>query len=239
MAITEESATMSSAVDTVVSRCGMPNLRNDIVGFLRLTIRECEGLRYFRKSWVEDQLTPDADPYTWTHPSRVRAVEMVQFPHIFSPTGRPIDPVQVLPNRAKWHQYYYYTAESYTIFGGHFNGAVVLPSAVIDVGYYQWVRPLPYYEAVADRPARFDLVDEEWEYHDDYSATEELQTTARELVQHWLLRDWFELMIQGAISKVFHTYGDPRAAASYAAYKQAQDGFVKNERTRDLRTSPH
>lgn len=238
MAITEESATMSSAVDRVVARSGMPHIKDDVVGFLRLTARECEGLRYFRKSWVEDQLTPDADPYTWTHPSRVRAVEFVQYPHIFAPDGRPIDPVTVKPNRAKWHRFYYYTGESYTIFGGHYNGASVLSGAAIDVGYYQWAKPLAYYEAVADRPARYDLVDETWEYHDDYSATEELQLAARELVQNWLFRDWFELMVQGAMSKVFHTYGDQRATASYAAYKQAQDIFVKNERTRDLHTSP-
>lgn len=239
MAITEEGQTMSAAVDTVVRRCGMPNVVNDIVGFVRLTIRECEGLKFFKKSWIESQVTPDADPYTWTHPDRLRALEFAQYPHMYSRTGVPIDPVLVVPNRAKHHVYYYYSGADYSIFGGHGGGSAAVQNPYIDVGYFQWQRSLPYFATAADRPARFDILDEVWEYHDDYDDTTTLQETARNLVQNWLLRDWFELIVQGALSKVYHTYGDQRASPAFAAYKQAQQTLEINEKTRDTPNQLH
>lgn len=232
----EETQTMSAAVDAVVDRTGRLDRQADVIGFVRLTIRECEALRFFDKSWQEDQITPTADPYTWTHPAFLRALNYVQYPHLYDAHGEVIEPIHINANRAKRYMHTFYSGPDYSIFRGHRAGDAGV-TALIDLGYFSWRTVLRFYSEVADRPARYDLITDAWLYHTDYDTTDELKTTARALVQNWLLRDWFDLIVQGAMSKVFHTFGDDRARPSFAAYKQSQQSLMDGETHRFLNTT--
>lgn len=228
---------MSAAVDDVVNRSGRLDVRADIIGWVRLTIRECEALGTFDKNWVEDQITPTADPHTFDHPIGFRAFTDIVYPHYVDLHNNSVSPRLVRSSKITRYTNYMYNGPNYTVFGGHGGGTPGV-TALIDIGYLKWSRSLPYYATVSARPARFDLEQpveaNAWLYHDDYDDSDTLKETARNLVTNWVLFDWYEVVLEGTLSKLFRTYQDPRSVASYAAYRQGQNSLINGEKSRNL-----
>ena len=88
--------TFSSAVDDIIIRTGRPDLKQDIIAYVRLTVRECQVLRFFRNDMIEDTLTSDGNVYIWNYPQEFRIIRTVRYPYV-NLRGERIYPEEVNP----------------------------------------------------------------------------------------------------------------------------------------------
>jgi hypothetical protein len=212
--------TFSSAVDDAIARSGRPDRRSDIIAFVRTTIRECQVRSYFRNDMIEDSLIADGNVFIWNYPQEFRMLRTVRYPWT-NQRGEFIYPPEILPGRNQQGQdYYYYGGPGYFVFSGLQAGVS------ISVSYYKNSKKLPYFET-ASRPATFSLETDSWTYLTATTDAEKL--SARELVSNWLLFNYYDLIIEGTLAKVFKIVGDSRASPSYALYKSLQNDLTANE----------
>lgn len=217
--------TFSAAVDDVVNRSGRPDRKIDIISFVRTSIRECQvnpsGVaKFFRNDLTEDTLISDGSSYIWTYPRRFRYLRTVRY-NIVDQRGNKIYPKEKLPGKSQLlEDYYYYGGPGYFAFSGVSNGLS------IDVAYYSFLKKLAYYE-VANRPATFSLETDSWTYLTATSDSE--KATAELLVTNWLLTDYYDLIVEGALAKVLKVIGDERSRSSYALYKELQTNLIAAE----------
>ena len=211
-----EGATFSALIDEAVLRSGRRNRRNDIISYARTTIRECLVKENFYRSLVELEVQTTSEPFVWKRPQRLRILVAVQYPY-YTAHGNPIFPKERAPGEVKNEDefYFYQSGESYV-----FNG--VAANSTLKIAYLEYLKRLAYYENEEDRPARFDIETETWTYHADYASTEEQQEVARGLVTNWLLFDWYDLILEGTLAKIFKSVGDARNQLAYSTYKSLQ-----------------
>lgn len=212
--------TFSAAVDDVVSRAARPDRKADVYSYVRSTLREMGAKAYFKRDLVEDTLTADQDNYIWTYPQEFRIMRTVRYPFV-NMRDESIYPPEILPGKKqREHTNFYYGGNGYYVFAGTENGDS------IDVAYYTYPKKLPYY-AEANRPARFDVETNAWIYLTSGTPTEE--QTWRDQCSNWILFNYYDTVVEGALAKLFKTVGDPRASATYALYKSLQMTFVDTE----------
>jgi len=212
--------TFSSAVDDAIKRSGRPEKLNDLIAFVRTSIRECQVRNYFRNDMIEDSLIATGDVFIWNYPQEFRMLRTVRYPFIDA-RGDRIYPPEILPGKNQKNKtYYYYGGPGYYVFAG------VAANSLIDVSYYRNSRKLPYY-APEDRPAQFDLETNSWLYAT--ASDPDSKTIAREQVSNWLLFNYYDLIVEGALSKLFNIIGDPRSRPTYASYKSLQNDLIANE----------
>lgn len=213
--------TYSAAVDDVVARSGRPERRNDIIAYVRSTIRECQAKAYFKRDMIEDQLTATQDNYIWTYPQEFRILRTVEYPGILNSRNETIWPKEILPGkRQREVTYYYYGGPGYYVFAG------TSLSELINVAYYKVSKKLAYYTA-ATRPATFSLEDNTWSYLNTGTDAENL--IARNKVSNWLLFDYYDTIVEGGLAKILKTIDDPRARSTYALYQSLQKTFIETE----------
>jgi len=206
--------TYSAAVDDVIHRTGRTDRKADILSYVRSTVRECHALAWFRNDFVEDTIVSNAEPFVWTHPTEFRLLRTARYP-VTNNRGELIYPPEIKPGkRQREAQYFYYGGPGYYTFAGLSIGSQ------IDVGYYCVSPKVPYY-AVGARPAFFNLENNTWEYLTANNDAEKL--AAKLLVTNWLLTDYYDTIVEGAIAKVFKMVDDPRARSSFALYKSYQN----------------
>ena len=226
--------TFSAAVDTVIARSGRPDRVLDIISYVRTTMRECQTLnkQKFEKDITEDQITSvNADPFTWVAPAVFRKLLAVSYPERTDAQSNVIYPHYVIIGKAilQYDNYFYRSGNSW-IFAG--AGGDAAASTLINVAYISYFGLLQYFKDITFRPARYLInVDgsEGWVYHDDYDDTETLQESAEVLVSNWLLLDWFDLVLEGALAKLYKTGDDTRSVATFALYKQLQVNLLDAE----------
>jgi len=212
--------TFSAAVDDAVARSGRPDRIADIISFVRVTIRELQVLRFFRNDLTEDTLTADVANYIWNYPQEFRVLRTVRYPR-FDAQGRYIYPPELLPGKKqKDYTDYYYGGPGYYVFAG------TSLADSIAVAYYSYVKKLAYY-AEAARPATFSLEDDAWSYLSNGTSDE--QTAAQIKVSNWLLFNYYDTVVEGAMAKLLKTVGDPRAVSSFALYKSYQQSLIAGE----------
>lgn len=212
--------TFSAAVDDVILRSGRPDRQADIISFIRVTIRELQVRRFFRNDLTEDTLTATSNNYVWEYPQNLRILRTVRYPY-FDARNNRIYPSEVLPGeKQKEYLYFYYGGPGYYVFGGTALGDS------IDVAYYSYLPKLAYYEE-ADRPARFYLETDAWEYLSPGTATE--NEAARNKVTNWLLMNYYDFVVEGAMAKILKVVGDDRAPSSFALYKSYQKDLEAGE----------
>lgn len=226
-----EYGTFSAAVDDCITRSGRPDRKAEIIGFARRSIRECQVYKgqHFERDFVEDQIIATSDPFIWNRPAIIRQLRTVSYPDILDGYDEQVYPRYMLPGRAQRKlRFFYYAGTTYYVFAGPgigLNGTNI--NARINIGYYRYLPPLPYYDA-ANRPARFSLETSEWWYADETLDAEE-QEAAREQVTNWLLFDWYDTIVEGALAKLFKTYGDDRQRPTFALYKSYQSDILLAE----------
>ena len=225
--------TFSAAVDDCVGRSGRIDRKADIMSYLRLTLRETQVLAYFFRDLVEDEITGvTSDPYTWPIPNYFRIMEAVQYPYLLDSRGNVIFAKPLTVNkRMQEEDYYYYGSGNSIVFVGH--GLQSGVSVTINVAYFTYFAPLAYFSTTDNRPARY-LIDDEtgaegWEYTDAYSGSDALNEAAQALVTNWLLERWYQVMVEGALAKLYKTVGDDRQTSTYALYKQLQTTILSSE----------
>ncbi len=212
--------TFSAVVDDVVARSGRNDRRADILSYVRSTLRECHGLAFFRRDFVEDTITTDAVPFVWTHPDGFRLLRTARYP-VYNLRGEQLYPPEIKPGKKqREHTHYYYGGPAYYVFAGLALGVD------IDVGYYVVAPKLAYY-ILTERPATYSLEDAAWSYLTASSDAEKL--IAREKVTNWLLTEYFDTIIEGTLAKLFKVIDDPRSRSTFALYKSYQQTLLALE----------
>lgn len=215
--------TFSAAVDDVLVRSGRPERRADAISYVRQTLRECQVYKkvVFARDLIEDQLTATTDPYIWDRPSELRILRTVKYSSQYDCRGQNIYPKFLRPGKIQESEdYFYYGGPNYYAFKG------VNVGGTIGVGYYSYFKKLPYYAADA-RPAVFDLNTDSWTY---LTATTDVEKeAARALVTNWLLFDWYDLILEGALAKILKTVNDERAPSTFALFKSLQKDLMAGE----------
>lgn len=212
--------TFSAAVDDTVARGGRPDRRTDVVSYVRQTLRECQVMAFFSRDFTEDQIVSNATPFLWDVPQEFRQMRTVRY-QMFDQRGQFIYPEEGPPGRLQREKtYYYYRGVDYFVFAGVSNGTN------IDLAYYSYFKKLPYYE-VGARPAVFSLETNAWTY---LSATTDAEKeAARALVSNWILFDWYDLILEGSLAKLYKTVQDPRANSTFGLYKSLQKDLLAGE----------
>jgi len=214
----------SELVDEVATLSGKPNRKADIARYLNATIRECCVLQLWWRDMVEDQLTVTVVPQTLDRPSLLRQFRTVNY-------NADVYPRFIEPGRKQAEfDYYYYASTTYYVFAGCAVGDT------LNYAYYVNAAYLNYYNAATgnERPAVYDKIAETWSYWDGATYVANLATTvlddaARDKVTNWLITDWSNLLLEGALAKLFKSTEDKRAGQSYALYKSQQKDLEKGE----------
>lgn len=206
----------SEVVDTVISRALRPDRKQDIIAWLNLTISEMQGkTNYFSKNLVEDAISVTVAPFIWTRPERMQKLRTARYTN-------GVFPRFLMPGRAQFQQNdYYYAGSTYFVFSG------VSIGEFINVAYYQFRKRLKYFEPGV-RPATYDFQTETWTYYNlltlgaapynlDYTLSEN-QQTAQDLVSNWLLKDWYDLVTEGVLAKVYKGGNDETRAATHFSF---------------------
>lgn len=212
--------TFSAAVDDVITLSGRPDKKLDIVSYLRVSMRECQVLRYFRNDMTEDTLTADASPYIWTYPQEFRILRTVRYPFL-NDQGKNFYPPMIGPSkRQREEDYFYYGGPGYYAFAGIESGDS------IDVSYYSNFTKLAYYTSTT-RPATFSLENNAWSYLTATTLTD--QEVARNQVSNWMLFNYYDTIVTGGLAKLLNISGDDRAKSVYSYYKSLQKDLAANE----------
>jgi hypothetical protein len=221
----------SGLIDRCVLETGKTQALLSAIQYANLTIRECQSLGLFAQDSVEDQVLATTAPFTWTRPNNLRSLRVVQY------NTSKTYPKFRLPGRGKnrTEDSFFYASSGYFMFQG------VIANELINYMAYMWCKPLVYAAFLGAvttsypggpypvREAYYNTTDETWYYlNDDADAyVTTISDTAEELLRrnsaaHWLILDWFDLVLEGTKAKLFKQYNDERAIASYALYKQGQ-----------------
>jgi len=218
--------TFTAAIDTVIARSGRPDRRADIISHARLTMRECQVLAWFERDLIEDQLAATADPFIWEFPQTFRQMRTVQYPGLFDPQGSPVYPEKINPGRKqRLERYYWYpTGGDSLVFYGH--GGSASGAANINIAYWAYFNPLKYYASGETKPANYTIEDLAWTYPGG-ATTDAEKEAARAKVTNWLLFDWFDIVIEGTLAKLYKMNDDPRAASTFGLYKSLQKDLLR------------
>ncbi len=220
-----ETSTFSAIVDDAIARSQRRDRVLDIVGYARSTIRECQVLNgsFFQQDLIEDLLVTDADPFIWLRPVRLRSILAAQSPE-FDGRGEPIYYKFLPPGTRRTNIIYYlYLSGGSYIFKGQ-NVGFSLP-----IAYFEYARRFKYYAIVAERPAIFDDELETWSYATAFDTDATTRAAGEELVSNWLLFNWYQLIVEGTLTKIFKSVGDDRSKASFALYKGLQKDLLVGE----------
>jgi hypothetical protein len=122
--------------------------------------------------------------------------------------------------------YFYYAGPTYFAFSGIEIGVN------IDIAYYEFLPLLAYYE-LADRPATYSLETNSYSHLTAQTSAEMLAAEA--LVSNWLLFQWYDLIVEGAMAKIFKAVGDERAPSTFGLYKSMQKDLLRGEGSASMR----
>ena len=224
MAAVVETGTFSSIVNDVRVRSGRVDRTADIMSYARSSMRECTVLAEFSQSTIEGTFTVDVIPFIFERPDNFRMWEALQYPY-FTRRGKPVYAVEKKPGKDQNtdNTYWFYRSGSSFVFNGLAVGDIV------KYAYQAYLPKLVYYASDADKPAIFDLETNLWTYHLDYSGNTTLNQQARDKVTNWMLFNWYDLVLEGTLAKLYKTVGDERQRASFALYKQQQKDLMQGE----------
>jgi len=235
----------SETVDKALTRGGNRRDRlQDIIAFTQSSIREIQRLvPGFYRDRIEDEITVDAlnanGAFIWSRPRNFRRFEAVEYPN-------NIHPKLIAPGKKQENEdEYYYGGHNYFAFVG------VAVNEVIKLSYFSTARVFKYYTAAqrdtanpttASQPAIYDRDAETWQYLNpagtayvsDLGSTL-LNEAAENKVGNWVLLDYDNIVIEGALAKLYKIVGDQqRSMPTFALYKQLQNDIINGEPNESL-----
>ncbi len=220
-----ETGTFSALIDEAKLRSGRADRAADLIAYARSSMRECTVLARFQQNLIEGTFTVGSTiPHIFKRPVNMRQWQAIQYPY-FDSHGQPVFVEEKRPSKFQTQgtdYWFYLTGDSYV-----FNGLAV--GDLVKYAYHSYLTKLTYYSVIADRPARYIIESETWEYHADYIGNTELNDTGEAKVSNWLLFYWYDLILEGTLAKLYKTVGDTRQSASYALYKQQQKDLLAGE----------
>lgn len=228
----QNEVSFSGLVDLAVLESGKTSSLRSVVQYANLTIRECQALGLSYRDLREEEVVATASPHVWTKPFRLRSIRAARY------ATQDRWPSLKLPGRVQRDQaYFFYAVDDSFVFKG------VLEDETIQLATYYWLTPLLYYGKLGQstasypfgpysiRPAYYDLETDVWMYlnaaEDDYitaitPADLDEEALRRSKAMHWILEDWFDMVLEGTKAKIFKMFNDDRAAVAYANYKANQ-----------------
>lgn len=249
----------SELVDEAVSRSRRPDKQADIASYANQTLRELQSMKNgaFTKDLVETSVTvgpTDATPFIWSRPEHFRIMRAVAYQSYMGSVGRVWPKFLRIGKRQDEHDYYYYGAADYFVFAGvggptnnpRSGGLAQFGPITIELGYYVKFRRYQYY-IIGLRPAVYSRDAESWSFNlvnipdppPDVSDIPSLlppnntfntqQQYAIYLVSNWLLKDYYDTVLEGTLAKLFKSVGDARAPSSFALFKSMEDNLVADE----------
>jgi len=220
-----ESNTFSALVDDVRIRSGRVDRTADINAYARSTIRECTVLAEFDRNTIEGTVAATAIPFVFTQPANFRTWEAIKYPY-FDNHGNPIFAVEKRPGvqQNSRNPYWFYRAGNSHVFNG-----INAINDILTYAYQAYLPKLANFPVVADRPATYDIDTGLWTYHADYTGNATLNQQAQDLVTNWLLFDWYDLIVEGTLNKIYKTVGDVRAGPAFSLYKAQQKDLIAGE----------
>lgn len=223
--------TFSSLIDTCMARANRFDRLNDIISYARLTVREIQALGQFQQDVIEDQISGvTVDPYVWVTPAPFRAMLSVQYAGISDEQGNPIyAKYRELGKGQLREEYFYYRSGDSHVFVGH--GGRAGGSIAINIAYLEYSRSFKYFAVASDRPAVYDDVTESWTYEASYDLNDTTRETARRLVSNWVLFNWFDVLVEGTLAKVYKLVDDSRAGASFSFFERQKKVIQSGETT--------
>jgi len=217
-----ETNTFSALLDDVINQSRRPDRKTDIIRYIWQTLRECQVLAYFSQDMVETTVTAGASPTIWTVPAEFRLLRTVKYTALTAGfDDRYPKFIQPGKKQSQFDDFYYRSSD-------YFAFANVEAGETISLAYYNYFKKLPYF-ATANRPAVYDLETQAWTYLPIYDVDATTQQAARDLVTNWMLFNWYDLILEGALAKVLKIVGDPRSKSSFALFKSLQNDLLKGE----------
>ena len=218
-----ETGTFSALVDDVILRSARRDRLQDVIAYARSTIRECSVLAVFEQNLVELPIVATTSPHIWERPALLRNTTAVAYPY-FDRRGDPVKVHHRKPSTIKPSDlYYFYHSGNSTIFAG------IAIGDTINLAYSAYAPRFHYYADATERPATFDDETQSWAYLDAWDDNEDLKQQAEELVSNWLIFYWYDLIIEGTLTKIFKQVGDERSKASFSQYKSQQKDLLAGE----------
>ena len=231
----EDYGTFSAAIDRVVERAGKSPLREDIASLVRQVIRTNQVLSDFPQDRSETSFIVDVVPYQWRLPVFFRKIEIVRIMNRFGPRGEPLlfkksppGNIGLISSVIANEKRTYYRGGDIIAFGGHRS------EDTLGVSYFSYLPPMADFgNELTKRPWRYDLVGQTWvdqrgnygtltDGSADPRAESELQAST-----NWLLFDWFELVVKGAMSAILNATDDPRGPKIFAEYSALQSALKR------------
>ena len=218
----EDYGTFSAAVDHVVQRAGKSPLRDDVASLARQVIRSSQTLSDFPEDRSETSFVVPTVPYQWNVPSGFRKIERAHLTNRLVGTNEyfrfdKLPPGNLGTRPPKGGSYY--RGGNVVVFGGHQVGDT------IGISYFSYLPPLPDFgEILSQRPWRYDLEAQQWiDQRGNYGLLTDGSPDPRsesplEMSTNWLLFDWFELVVKGAMSAILNATDDPRGPRVFAEY---------------------
>ena len=230
-----EACTFSALIDDAIARSQRKDRVNDIVSYARSTIRECQALAFFDQDLIEDSLTVDVLPFQWSRPLNLRSILAAKPAEVFDRRSKKVWFKRLKPGKQTRDEDYFLYLSGNTFI---FSGEALAVGDVINVAYFTYARKFVYYDT-ASRPATFDPETETWTYLASYDTSDANREIAVDLVQNWLLKYWFDLLLEGVLAKLYKTVGDERSKTAYSLYKSQQEDLLSGERVIYLRDTEH
>ena len=226
----------SQIIDTICERSNRIDMRNIIVSITNGVIRRIQSKQYFQSDLKEididsssNQVEFSVGQWKWKRLPDVRLISSVRYDPwlLYPPNQQPAVGQEALQN------YWYKVGDNYV-----FRWAYNEDPESIHITYYS-TSPEFNYILDSNRLIQYNWVDNTWEKRDNVNSAwetmSEQEVTNREgelrAYGNWLLRDYKEVVISGALSKLFGLLDDTeRAKREFAEFNDLFTTLTNNER---------
>ena len=221
----------SELVDEVSRRSGRTEKINDIVGMVNAILRRIHGEALFDRDFITACAIPDHEKcapcsVVWKRPKDFRVLRTAK-------VGAKYMRHERVGRNLEGRKFFYYAE------GNHFVFQTGDFSCQVDIGYYRKPIMFVYYSS-SERPAVFDRETCEFTYKVPVKGetgfvkqlmSDDEQLQAQEKVYDWILEEYPEVVIQGALNLLYVQQGDERAGGTYALYTELLKDVLRNEGT--------
>lgn len=224
--------TFTAAVDSVVVRSGRSPLRQEAASMVRQTLRTCQVLGEFDGDRREEQITAETNPFSWGVDSDFRKIEAAKVANRLSYRNEFLYYKKAPPGTLSVHRtisgltdLVYYRGGNVVVFAGH------QANSLIDVSFFTYFPPLrDFGPDVTQRPWRYDTRTGVWvDQRSTFDPSDYWREIPQENTTNWMLFNWFELIVTGALSDLLNAVNDPRGSREFAKFSALQVDLLRAE----------